>query len=182
VPTPEIPQGRISRRQIVSELGHNGVFTSALDVPHGGSAASVAYKTLYHGSATGEYEFLSIKFPNESAGKAFASAYLTTMTHMGGAQPWAGEYSDEHGFGVLPQDQREIYYILPHSAFGNLFGTTSIEQSLYPNGTYFLLVAVDFGSTLPAGDPKIGGYAQLIDVTFKLCSQHPSSCPNSAGS
>jgi hypothetical protein len=182
VPIPGMPQGPLSREQILHELGHNGAFTSAFEKAHGGAGAGAAYETLYHGKQnTGEYQFVSIKFPTELAGEAFASAYLATMKTVGGAQFWAGQTTSEHGYGVLSATQRGIYYIVPTSAFGNPLGTTSVEQILYPNGTYFLLTAIDYGSQLAWDDAKIGGYAQLIDVTFELCTQHPSSCPNRAG-
>ena len=185
VPIPGVSQGHLSRQQILEELGHNGAFTSAFEQARGGAGASVAYETLYHHKQnTGEYEFVSIKFPSESAGEAFASAYLATMTKVGGAQLWSGDIDTNvgHGFGVLPALERRVYYIAPQSALGSPLGTTSIEQILYPNGTYFLLTAIDFGPYIATADLHIEGFAQTIDVTFKLCTQLPGSCPNRAGS
>src|SRR5580704_38491 len=72
VPIPGMPQGLLSREQIVHELGHNGAFTSAFEKAHGGAGAGVAYETLYHRKQnTGEYQFVSTKFPTELAGRAF---------------------------------------------------------------------------------------------------------------
>src|ERR1700722_5973660 len=71
VPIPGMSQGHLSREQILHELGHNGAFTSAFEKAHGGVAAGVEYETLYHGQQnTGEYQFVSIKFPTELAGRA----------------------------------------------------------------------------------------------------------------
>lgn len=169
------PRGLLERQQVVAQLGHNGIFKGAFNKDQGGGGASIAFQVKYSGSPLDDYTFLAIKFPNESAGRAFAASYLAALVSAG-AKQWEGNTTARLGFGALPVNERVIYYLVPPSSFGSTLGTTSIEQSLYANGAYFLITGVAIGRPTLYGDNDVNGLAQIVDANYRYCLRYANFC------